>query len=189
MTAPGFVVPATARTAAPRLGSGVRVAATLTPSSDGDSRAVPRPRDEIAAAVGPHSQAAPASPARADAQGFAGPDRHPGFLAGGLHSSIEGRAGRAGRWQRATTGSQSADRGAGRSGRAVRGSTPRQDSPRRLVRGVARGPAAHVNEGTGYFSRTIGKVACPPSFLIFLTFPISPCLMGYERSAAVEHDQ
>src|SRR2546427_11297701 len=111
MTAPGFAVPATARTAAPRPDSGVRVAATLTPSSDGDSRAVPRPRDEIAAAVGPHSQAAPASPARADAQGFAGPDRHPGFLAGVLRAGPEGRAGRAGRRRRAAPGSLSPDRG------------------------------------------------------------------------------
>src|SRR2546425_6163416 len=145
MTAPGFAVPATARTAAPKLDSGVRVAATLTPSSDGDSRAVPRPRDEIAAAVGPHSQAAPASPARADAQGFAGPDRHPGFLAGGLHSSIEGRAGRAGHRRREAAGSQSADRGAGRSGRAVQRPPARQDSPGCLVRSVARGPAATVD--------------------------------------------
>src|SRR2546428_620679 len=145
MTAPGFAVPATARTAAPKPDSGVRVAATLTPSSDGDSRAVPRPRDEIAAAVRPHSQAAPASPARADAQGFTGPDRHPGFLAGGLHSSIEGRAGRAGHRRREAAGSRSAARGASRSGRAGRGSPARQDSPRRLVRGVARGPATTVN--------------------------------------------
>src|SRR2546425_7587513 len=151
MTAPGFAVPATARTAAQKLDSGVRVAATLTSSSDGDSRAVPRPRDEIAAAVGPHPQAAPASPARADAQGFAGPDRHPGFLAGGLRTSIEGRAGRAGRWQRATTGSQSADRGAGRSGRAVRGPPASQDSPGCLVRGVARSPAAQVTRGQATF--------------------------------------
>src|SRR2546428_964194 len=130
MTAPGFVVPATARTAAPRLGS-------HRPRVDGDSRAVPRPRDEIAAAVGPHSQAAPASPARADAQGFAGPDRHPGFLAGGVHSSIEGRAGRAGYPRREAAGYQSTGRGAGRTGPAARVSTDRQDSPRPLDRGDA----------------------------------------------------
>src|SRR5438093_8923862 len=164
MTAPGFVVPATARTAAPRLGSGVRVAATLTPSSDGDSRAVPRPRDEIAAAVGPHSQPAPASPAWADAHGFAGPRRHPGFLAGGLHSSIEGRAGCVGRRRRAAIGSQSPDRRAGRSGPAGHGSPARQNPPRGLVRGAAGGSSAQVDKGTGYFSRTIGKVACPPPF-------------------------
>src|SRR3989449_3622671 len=142
---------------------------------DGNLRAVPRPRDEIAAAVGPHSQAAPASPARADAQGFAGPDRHPGFLAGGLRAGPEGRAGRAGRRQCAAPGSQSADRGAGRSGRAGRGPSARQVSPGCLVRGVARGPATTVNRTP------------PPSVTIHQGLALEVTLLGERVSQCLNN--